>query len=560
MYRHDKTLLRNCAVIFLLIITSRLLLFFPHDDSMLQVTISLLRSFIYLGLFTFWWVSLRHRIIQSPIRKYLCWVAALIVVWIALRTIKYLVFGYTNDLNRHLWYLLYLPIIFIPLTGLFAAVCLGKPDDYRLPVRLRLLYAPAGLLLATVLTNDLHQFAFVFPAGIAKYRDEYTHNIVYYIVFVWMLACTAVSLAILIKKNLSVANRKMMWLPFAALGVGLAYSLLYLVRIDIVHILCGDFSVMLCLVTAAIWESCIQCGLIQSNTRYAGLFVAATIAAEIVDKNYVVRYAADAARDLSAETMKRAEDGPVQLDEDTRLQSAAIHGGRVLWLEDVSAVNRLLSRLKEAGERLAGESDLLRAELDVRERMARVDEQNRLYDRISGDISPQLEKLEALLPSAGSDGPGRRVLAQICVLSAYVKRRSNLLIISEEGNTLSSEELGHCIRESLDSIRACGAMCSFSCRCRGELSWERTAALYDVFEAAAESFIASVSALLVNLEAHDGGAEMKLELACGASCVPKEVEQKLEVIRSAGGSAVCEASYDGAIRLHACFPKGGAGQ
>lgn len=51
---------------------------------------SLLRSTIYIGLFTARGISARRRIIQPQVRRYLTAVSALMVFWIMVRTIRYL--------------------------------------------------------------------------------------------------------------------------------------------------------------------------------------------------------------------------------------------------------------------------------------------------------------------------------------------------------------------------------------------------------------------------------------------------------------------------------------
>ena len=52
----------------------------------------------------------------------------------------------------------------------------------------------------------------------------------------------------------------------------------------------GDITAALCLIFVCIFESCIYCGLIQTNTGYEELFEVCTMGAQITDRNYCVRY------------------------------------------------------------------------------------------------------------------------------------------------------------------------------------------------------------------------------------------------------------------------------
>ena len=57
------------------------------------------------------------------------------------------------------------------LSNVFVALLLGRPENYRLPKWTSLFYIPATLLLLLVLTNDLHQLVFVFPADATAWHD-----------------------------------------------------------------------------------------------------------------------------------------------------------------------------------------------------------------------------------------------------------------------------------------------------------------------------------------------------------------------------------------------------
>ena len=65
--------------------------------------VSLLRSFIYIGLMTWWGVSIRRRIVQTQARRYLMTIAALCVFWLSIRTVKFF-FAVTPTAMRYLWY------------------------------------------------------------------------------------------------------------------------------------------------------------------------------------------------------------------------------------------------------------------------------------------------------------------------------------------------------------------------------------------------------------------------------------------------------------------------
>lgn len=71
--------------------------------------------------------------IQPQVRRYLTATAALMVLWITVRSIRYMI-AQDPWVLRHLWYLYYLyylPMLFIPLLAVLVALSLGKGDHFR---------------------------------------------------------------------------------------------------------------------------------------------------------------------------------------------------------------------------------------------------------------------------------------------------------------------------------------------------------------------------------------------------------------------------------------------
>ena len=101
-------------------------------ENPLKLYLVILRASIYIGLFTAWCISVRNRIIQPQVRRYLTVVSALMVFWITVRTIRYSL-DECMWLRRYLWYLYYLPMLFISILSVFVSLSLGKPDNFRLP-------------------------------------------------------------------------------------------------------------------------------------------------------------------------------------------------------------------------------------------------------------------------------------------------------------------------------------------------------------------------------------------------------------------------------------------
>ena len=313
---------------------------------------TILRAAIYIGLFVAWGISVRSRIIQPQVRRYLTAVSALMIFWMTVRSIRYSL-EEALWVMRHLWYLYYLPMLFIPLLAVFIALSLGKPESFRLPKWTVLLYIPTAALLLLVLTNDLHQLAFVFPADEAVWANVYDHSIVYYLAVGWMILCALTALgAMLIKCRIPHSHRVLI-LPFVPVLLAMIYGVLDIVQLPLQKALAGDITVVLCLLFTATLEICIQCSLIQSNTRYGELFDASTVGAQIADRDYHPYLTSRNARPVSESVLRQTEEGPVLLPGGIRLCAAEIRGGHIFWQENVAklllCLNESVSNLRLAG-------------------------------------------------------------------------------------------------------------------------------------------------------------------------------------------------------------------
>ena len=108
----------------------------------------------------------------------------------------------------------------------------------------------------------------------------------------------------------------------------------------------------LCLLFALIIESCIQCGLIPSNTGYAQLFAASTISAQITDQSGKYIYQSQDSEYIAPEIVRQVVQSPIMLENGIRLSGKPILGGYVLWKENLSELQEIVRELEDRKEEL----------------------------------------------------------------------------------------------------------------------------------------------------------------------------------------------------------------
>ena len=512
---------------------------------------SFLRSVIYIGLFTAWGISIRSRIIQPQVRRYLTAISALMVFWITVRTIRYL-FAEESGTLRYLWYLYYLPMLFIPLLALFVALSLGKPEDFRLPNWTVLMNIPAAALLLLVLTNDLHQLVFVFPADAAVWGNDYHYAIGYFLAVGWQILFALTALATMLIKCRIPHSRKVLVLPLVPVTIALLYGVLYILRVVGVfrlawlHAIAGDMTVVFCLLFAAVLESCIQCGLIQSNTHYNDLLQCCTLRVQLTDPDYQVLLASRSAEPIPVDTMRQTEGGPVRLDSGLRLSGAQVRGGHVLWTEDVSELLEVLEELQDVKDSLEDSNALLRAEYTLKAREAHIAEQDRLYNIIQQETAPRITLLAALtdeFEAAQSETERKKLLGKMAVIGAYLKRRSNLIFLADKSPMLQGKELTLTFGESLDNLELCGVTCGLLAERNGPVEAGQLMSMYDFFEEIVERSLDSMTTVTVWIGPAEGALRITVNTDSTADLAPL-ASDSVSVLRDEDGEWQLSMAFD----------------
>lgn len=474
------------------------------------VYVSYIRAALYLLLFSLWGFSIDRRIIQTQALHCLRLTAALMLVWLVLRTLKYEV---VTDLTvaRYIWYLYYLPLLFIPLLGVYIALSLGKSDEYRLTGRIGALAIIPSTLFLLVITNDLHQQMFAFSSGVPGEPDNssYTHGPVYFCCLGWMVICLFFSLILLLKKSRVPCVKKKKIIPFVIGCATVIYGILYLLGLPAVRWWFGDMNVMFCLLYAAIYESCIRCRMIQSNTGYVELFEATTLAACIADRNGNIVLRSRAAD----EDMVCPQDGlQIIRSNGIRISSAPISGGYAVWQDNVEPLTELRAKLSENKTKIKNNKEKLLEAYLIQKKLNELTEKNRIYDELETKYGKQIVRIGQLLKQCEGAEPVeiQNLLKRILLLGTYIKRGANLYFLSLEYEFLPQQELRLTVDEAVGAMTVCGTECSVVYHTTKPMLSSEVVRLLDLLKLVAETTIPGLYSLFISVS----DSEMDLSVEC----------------------------------------------
>ena len=465
----------------------------------IYIIAGVLRTLIYIGLYIGWGISINKRVVQKAAKNTLLFISGLMIFWFIVRSIKYF-FAMDVNVERYSWYSYYLPMLFIPQAAVQMAVLLGQPEEYTLPKWSKLLYIPTTLCSLLVLTNDFHQLVFSFSAGEVWTDKGYSYAWGYYIVLLWDVICAVSAFVLMVYKCRS--SRRKKYLPIIGICISIIYAIIYASGAEWMQVIGGDITAALCLMFMCIFESCLHCGLIQTNTGYEQLFEVCTMGAQITDQNYHVIYTSANAMKLSEMVMRETEKEEVRIDKKTMIKNRPIQGGHILWQEDIEDIMRLLDQLEENRKTIEESNCLEQENYQTKAKINMLREKNRLYDKLQTQTAGQIGLLNELLSRYEVEEDlvkSRRLLAKISVIGTYIKRYGNLIFIGERAEISDVAELGACLEESFSSLKLMGIECALTAPA-GERIYVRDAVrIYSFFESIVEACVDFIQFMWVKI-------------------------------------------------------------
>ncbi len=484
---------------------------------------ALIRALIYFALFTTWTLQARRTVQQQATRRYLFIAGLLMIFWLYIRTLK-LVFVLSPAAIRACWYLYYLPLLFIPVTAFLAALTIGKTDGEELDVKVKMLWIGSGVLLLLVLTNDLHQFVFRFPAGIpeALWSDRiYSYGPGYFIAVCYMALCGIAATYVMYNRCRLPNSKRHFSLALLPIALALIYTALYCTGVSWLRFWLGDMTVVHCLLITATFRWCILCGMIRSNSGYAELFEAsAECSAQIADKDFSVRYSSRDALPVTKEEIERALLSPFPLDSGMALHAMPVSGGYAIWTEDNTDLLNQEEELKALQEEWQERNALLRAEYTMIEKRQKIAEQNRLYDLLQEVTQRQIDKIAMLTQAYRNEkrnsDSAKAILAKIAVLCSYVKRRKHLELLADREYAVPREEIQMALSESLAALGLLGTRSSLFVDVEKQIAGRDAARLYDFFEDVLEADMDGLRALDVRVSSRSDGLRITITAECNA--------------------------------------------
>ncbi len=407
----------------------------------------------YIVLLIFWALSIKDRIIERDVRRYGLVMAILMIFFVVIRSIKWQQNGDYPLMEQLIWYMYYIPRILLPLFLFLISLSIDKKLYSRYQRLIRWLFFLAGIIIVLIMTNSYHQKFF----KIIEWQDNY--DVVEYqpyvlIIVVWLLFLAGGTVVLLISKSKLPHTNKRIVLPLFVILFYAIYQILYTIDSSRTGVGVVELLVVECVTYVSLIESLIYVGLIPSNSNYQELFESSPIPMIIFDQYGAVLCKSTAAPPLESIDFQQLGNSEQCEIDNSRLRSKQIESGSVLWLDDMTDINTKIKAIEEINQALLQENDLLRDEILLGKKEITLTEKDRIYNAIELAIADKralVNKMIETLPA--NEKTQRATLMRVCLIGAFIKRMSNIILLEEMYNNISAIELQNAITESLFSYR-----------------------------------------------------------------------------------------------------------
>ena len=456
---YQKKRMLSCIVVLLFVLLAYICRFIETDNELIQTLADQCRTCTYLGIYCAWVIYLNKHVVQKKMRQYLTAIGCLMVCWFFLRTVKYHIL--LDPLGGHIcWYLYYIPMILIPTFGLSATLLMDGEEKKTTKWITGILLFFSVVLIVCVLTNDLHQQVFRFEGPVPYSDKNYGYGILFMLIQLWIIACLVIMEILLVKKS-RIPDRKRFWLPVIPGMLLLGWNIANLLRLPFIKTFAGDMTAICCLLMAAIFQGCILCGLIQTNSRYFELFQATGgLDAEITDDSFRRYYFSGEFPELSKDLRDSIIAKSSVQERGIRINHLPVKGGHLFWSEDISVLLDQYQDIQEQQEELTARNQLLRKTYKKEADRRKLEEQNRLLNIIQSQTSRQYELLSHYiekLEQTDSREEYELILSKIVVVGTYLKRWKNLMLTrySSREDSLTMADLKQSLAESCENLKLC---------------------------------------------------------------------------------------------------------
>ena len=402
------------------------------------------QTVLALAIYTIWLTLLYIRIFDKTLKKYVLSIGVLLAFWMVVRILKPYTTGRVTEI---FWYLYYIPLLMIPTCYYNCSSYLINSKNKKRRIATIVI---STILFLLVITNSLHNFVFKIKSNI----DDYTHNIGYFVVAVWILVLIVVAIVNLIKSSKNKGYKNIISIS-AVILVGIIYTVLYVKNVPVVRH--TNMSVIIGALFCVGLEMMFDFKLIPNNFRYNKIFKNSSLPLEIVSQDGKTRIATNHSINLKENIINDIKDNKVKntyKDNNIVKNVKTISGGYSIEEKDYSKINEYEEKLKLIQQELIEQEKILQKQRKIATEIYETKLKGEIIELLDEKIEQKRNLIDELIKEMKITDIDK--MKNIKLLINYCKRMSSLVISSYNKEKYNNKRLEIIINELLIEAQAIG--------------------------------------------------------------------------------------------------------
>lgn len=351
-----------------------------------------------------------------------------------------------NDENDYTWYLLYIPLLFIPTMWFITNNQIYIKNKTYKNVMAIISLSISFLLFLLVLTNNFHQFVFIFPDDMTgNHVGDYKYNVGYFVIYAFIFLEILTTIVLFYAFSLKKTTIKQKILPSIVILLLLVYSILYMAT-DIPVPYLSDMTLVYTVLGTLLVYVLLKCGLVKNSGAYFEFFETCNVPLAIVNEKADIEY-----QNTRYEEQKSSKN--------MHLRKQKLNSGTLLVLEDVSKLKNLQNRLEKEIEKLEYSNKILEKNKEILQKEKQIEFRAMLYKKVEKQIKSKRFVLEQLLNNLPAQitkenkKQTKEILNEIKLIVGYLKRKTSLVLLTEQKDEISKDELKLLFNESFNDLK-----------------------------------------------------------------------------------------------------------
>ena len=391
-----------------------------------EYLVTIIISFALLS----WGISMIWRVQYKKQRIYIIILVLSFFFWILLRFVKWL--PNIHYVTIYADYFYYVPMTLIPIIFFMMTTDTFFPNLKNKKIIYTILIILAYLLIALVLTNELHYL--VYRNFKVTYADDPNIEIItseygplHYVALGFVGLVSIAALIVFLIGSRKQVSLKQLFVVSCSFIFIIIYIVLFTIGILSNVPLLRDFATSITLLLSLLLESLLSTGLIQNNGKYATNFSKASIGIGIYDENNKEIYKTSAF-DLTKENIK-------VLDKN-------IGEYKIKIIEDLSSIHDLQDSIKREIDEIDSKNNSLKKLIEISKEESSLNYRLTLMNEIENNITTTKNEILSLVKTLPDklDDSSKKTLGYIAMLLGYMKQKCMLLLRTKEQTSMDYEQ------------------------------------------------------------------------------------------------------------------------